>query len=202
MAHAKDTLMDERDRWLIERIRAAEPDGPQERETWDILSRRHGIQPSDEARKEAIARATRALAAARAEMTLGQYLRQLRATARLPRETLSREARLRPEVIAHLESDDWPVLQVQPARLAKLAVMLGAAKRLLLDLVRTAPTSMQGPIIQPSLRREDKYAAPAEDSEHRWQEDTERDAQLETYLAALSTAFDEELRKSRPGEAP
>ncbi len=186
-------------RHFLRIVRAAQPNGPDDDQFWDLVTKdAEDVDVSEETQREARNRARLALALARHELTLGKYLSSLRDTAKLSRDAAAKVARLSPDAVAEIESDKSRLLSVEARRLANLAVAVGAVKAAFMELAAQAigrPTSQTG---LPRLTRIDRDATLLESERAvRRSQTTPSDSQPETYLSELSSAFDDEKERNR-----
>ncbi len=204
MSDENNVDRDKLDEWLVQSVRTAEPRGPVDSAFWEIAARRGGIEPSEGVRARALGAAAEALAIGRGELTLGRYLTKLRRKAKLSVDQVAGVAKLAPELIADVEGDRWPVINIPASRLAKVAVRLGATKRIFLDLVRMAPTTVQGEhIVHPTLARTDPRASLHDEEDGGVAESQASSTEeIESYVAALASAFDAEAAKTPPASTP
>lgn len=187
------------DQHLIDRVRAEQPDGPDSTAFWESFARRAGDMPVRQSnRQEAIELARLALAVSRGELTLASYLRELRRDAGLSREELGREVRLSPDAIGEIEGERGQVVAIEPNRLARWVVSLGALKRVFLELVRqAAATPPPGTSISPRLTRLDTTASRLDSERAARRTGAAIPTVLEEYISRVSDAFDVELARTR-----
>lgn len=186
-------------RQFLQFVRASQPDGPDDDQFWDVITKgAEDIDVSEETLEEARRRARLALALARHELTLGKYLSSLREAAELSRDAAAKGARLSPDVVAEIESDKSRLLSVEARRLASLAVAVGAVKAAFMELAGQAigrPASQAG---LPRLTRIDRDATLlGSERAVRKSQTTRSDSQPEIYLTELSSAFDDEKERTR-----
>jgi hypothetical protein len=186
------------DQELMRLVRREYPDGPDDSEFWEAVSRAIDVEVSDELRVRAVAHAKDALAVARGELTLGAYLSRLRGNLKTSLSLLSQQASLSPTLIVELEHDAWPVNSIQANRLARLAVLLGAAKAVLMDLVGTSLSGRLSNVSQARLTRLDSKGSRLSAERAARRTASRPTIDPSAYLLDLSTAFDDESSETLP----
>lgn len=190
--------MDE-DQQVISEVRAVQPDGPDSSTFWESFARRAGEVRSREGdREEALELTALALAISRGDLTLASYLRDLRINAGLNRTELGREVSLSPDLIGEIEVGRGYVAAIDPSRLARWAVTVGALKRAFIELVRSAvATPEPGTSTLPRLTRLDTTASRLESERAVRRTGSARPMDLEDFVSRVSDAFDAESSPRR-----
>jgi transcriptional regulator with XRE-family HTH domain len=184
---------------FLELIRQSQP-GLEEEALWQALAKgAEHVDLSPDIHQEAVRRATLALAISRGELTLGKYLTGLRTAAHLSREAIAKTSKLSPDVIGEIETDRSRILSLQPERLAALAVILGALKAALLELVSGSASSQLTNHGLPRLTRMDPMSSTlSSERAVRRTQNRRTETDLEVYLQRLSSAYDAERARTRP----
>jgi transcriptional regulator with XRE-family HTH domain len=195
-----DSALSEADDALMKKVRSCQPEGPDGTAFWEALAHRAGVRsPRGIDQEEAVRLANLALAINRRELNLGKYLCDLRSAAGISRRALGREASLSPDAIGEIEGTRTPITAIDPERLAKLAVKLGAFKRVLVELIRQASSGVERrpSSLSPRLTRLDTYASRLESERAVRRTGHTGTVDIEDYVSRFIAAFDVEMSRTR-----